>query len=117
MGSILEKTDMGKKTFENMAWQFYVDMLKQTPACLTEEEHLGSQPSEPPRFIGTIMNAVKSMDPGLTDMCAHAEIAVEQQIVPKVADGTWAGEAFAEAGADHLWNEYGQDMGSESRLR
>ena len=110
-------TEMKKKTFSNMAWQFFEDMLKQTPECLTEEVQVGSsQPSEGPQFPGNILNAVKSTHPAMTDMAAHAEIVVEQSIVPKVADGTWAGEAFG-PGSDSLWHQYGQDMGSESRLR
>ena len=115
MGVLWPETEMKKKTFFHMAWQFFVDMLKKTPECLTEAVQRSSQPSEAPQASCSLINAVRSIHPAMTDMEAHAEVAVEQEVVPKVTDGTWAGEAFGPA-ADHLWHQYGKDMGSTSRL-
>ena len=108
---------MKKNKFHNMAWLFFEDILKDTPDCWTEEKkESSSQASEAPRFRCTILNAVKVAHPAMDDMGVHAEIVVEEFIVPKVAAGTWAGEAFG-PGSEKLWYEYGKDMGSESPLR
>ena len=116
MYCIWVQTEMKKNTFYNMAWEFYADMLKQTPECLTEEVQMGSQPSEAQKCLDKVMKAVRSTNAALTLSEAHAEIVVDQMVVPKVADGIWAGEAFG-PNANNLWHQYGQDMWSESRLR
>ena len=116
MDDIWIHTEMKKKTFFNMAWEVFEDMLKQTPECLTEEVQMGSQPSEAQNCLDKIMKAVRSTNAALTHSEAHAEIVVDQMVVPKVAGGIWAGEAFG-PNADNLWHQYGQDMWSESRLR
>ena len=100
-----------------MAWLFFEDILKNKPDCWTEEKKEGSsQASETPKFRASILNAVKIAHPAMDDMGVHAEIVVDEFIVPKVAAGTWAGEAFG-PGSQKLWEQYGTDMGSESRLR
>ena len=116
MHCIWAQTEMKKNKFYNMAWEFYADMLKQTPECLTEGVQMGTQPSEAQNCLDKVMKAVRSTNAALTHSEAHAEIVVDQMVVPKVADGIWAGEAFG-PNADNLWHQYGQDMWSESRLR
>ena len=111
------RVEMRKKRFRNMAWLFFEDILKEDSDCWTEEkEESESQATTVPTFRANIKDAVKVAHPGMEPIHMHAEIVVEQSIVPKVADGTWAGEAFGE-GQHKLWNEYGHDMGSETSLR
>ena len=108
---------MKKKKFNNMAWLFFEDILKNKADCWTEEKKEGSsQASEVPKFRASIFDALKVSHPAMDDKDVHADILVEHRVVPQVAAGIWAGEAFG-PGQEKLWNEYGHDMGSESSLR
>ena len=108
---------MKKNKFNNMAWLFVEDIVKDNEDCWTEEKKEGSsKASEVPKFRASMMDAIKVSHPAMDEKDVHAEILVEQRIMPQVAAGTWAGEAFG-PGQEKLWNEYGQDMGSGSSLR
>ena len=117
MEDLYTRIDMEKKRFRNMAWLFFEDILKEDRDCWTEEKKESKREATVvPKFRANIKDALKVTHPGMCPKEIHAEIVVEEKIMPKVADGTWAGEAFG-PNQDKLWYEYGHDMGSETSLR